>query len=181
VNDTALRGILHQSVQYYLKPGYIYVSENPSAIQTVLGSCVGVCLFDKKRKYGGMNHFMLPDSEGEAATAKYGNAAMFALFNAFIDFGSQPGDLVAQIFGGAGMQANFQSQAIGRENILVARKFLSRHDIPVLSEDVSGNLGRKILFFSSLNRALVYKLGEIRKSDFFNYRDARRELHDASH
>jgi chemotaxis protein CheD len=178
MNDTSLKTFIKAANRYYLKPGYVYVCETPSAIQTVLGSCVGVCIFDRRKRYGGMNHFMLPQPLGERPTTKFGSAAMYALYRAFIDFGSNPADLEAQIYGGSGMPGNAQSKAIGAENILIARKFLTRHDIPIVSEDVAGTLGRKILFLTSLNRALVYKLADIRRADYFNYRDPRRELHD---
>jgi chemotaxis protein CheD len=177
MNDASLATYMTASKRYFLMPGYVFVSQAPAAIQTVLGSCVGVCLYDRKKKYGGMNHYLLPAPRGEPSTARYGGPAMTALFRAFIDFGSDPGDLEAQIFGGAGMPGNSQSSAIGAENVFAARKFLARHGIPVLSEDVAGNLGRKLIFLSSLNRALVYKLDSIRRADFFDYSDSRRELH----
>jgi chemotaxis protein CheD len=41
--------------------GEYTVSNNDSLIVTLgLGSCVGVCLIDKKRKIGAMIHVMLP-------------------------------------------------------------------------------------------------------------------------
>lgn len=38
---------------YYLHPGYIYISRQQETIQTVLGSCVAVCLWDQSQKCGG--------------------------------------------------------------------------------------------------------------------------------
>ena len=35
---------------------------------TTLGSCIAACLWDRERRIGGMNHFMLPDG-GSAGTA----------------------------------------------------------------------------------------------------------------
>ena len=43
--------------------GGVHVSPGPAVIKTLLGSCISVCLFDPIRRVGGMNHFMLPDSE----------------------------------------------------------------------------------------------------------------------
>ncbi len=49
-----------QSEKYFLEPGYIFMTKKPTVISTVLGSSVAVCIFDPKRKIGGMNHFLFP-------------------------------------------------------------------------------------------------------------------------
>ncbi len=40
--------------------GEFYASKEPRIIQTVLGPCVAVCLFDPANRIGGMNHIFLP-------------------------------------------------------------------------------------------------------------------------
>lgn len=41
----------HMTVaDYFLRPGYIYMPDKPTAISTVVGSGVAVCVYDKKRK-----------------------------------------------------------------------------------------------------------------------------------
>ena len=47
-------------------PGDYYVTGDPSAtIVTVLGSCVAACIRNPATGFGGLNHFMLPESETE--------------------------------------------------------------------------------------------------------------------
>ena len=78
------------SSNYFLKPGYIVIANKPTVISTVLGSCVSVCLYDRKRSAGGMNHFQLPSiGKSEDATARYGNVATLALIAAAL-FWSHP-------------------------------------------------------------------------------------------
>jgi chemotaxis protein CheD len=48
-------------------PGEYFVHDEDMLIMTTLGSCIAACLWDRERKVGGMNHFMLPD--GGRATA----------------------------------------------------------------------------------------------------------------
>ena len=36
------------------------ISKEPDILRTVLGSCIGICLYDKVRKTGGLAHIMLP-------------------------------------------------------------------------------------------------------------------------
>src|SRR5689334_12429670 len=43
-----------------LLPGDCYVTRDNEILDTVLGSCVTVCLHSPRLQVGGMNHFMLP-------------------------------------------------------------------------------------------------------------------------
>ena len=36
------------------------ISSSPDILRTILGSCVGICLYDPELKIGGMCHIMLP-------------------------------------------------------------------------------------------------------------------------
>ena len=61
----------------FIYPGNLEVSVKPIMFTTILGSCVAVCIWDNKLKFGGMNHFMLPLWNGEGlASPKYGNIAI---------------------------------------------------------------------------------------------------------
>ena len=42
-------------------PGEYFVYHEDILIVTTLGSCIAACLWDRERRVGGMNHFMLPD------------------------------------------------------------------------------------------------------------------------
>ena len=44
---------------HFLYPAELYVSKTPYQINTILGSCVAVCLFDPVTKIGGMNRLQL--------------------------------------------------------------------------------------------------------------------------
>lgn len=154
---------------YFLKPGYILVPDGPTMISTVLGSCVAVCLFDGVRKTGGMNHFQLPSTRRqEEATARYGNVSTWALITMMIEGGSQVGNLEAQIFGGA-FHPRTCLQNIGQENIRVARQVLTRKRIPIVSEDVGGEKGRKIVYHTGSNEVAVIKVDKIRQEDWCPY------------
>lgn len=43
-----------------LNIGDIVVTREPFLLETTLGSCVAVCLWDKELKIAGMNHYMMP-------------------------------------------------------------------------------------------------------------------------
>ena len=43
------------------------VARSPDALVTfALGSCVGICLYDRARKIAGLSHIMLPSKIGRA-------------------------------------------------------------------------------------------------------------------
>lgn len=154
---------------YFLKPGYIYTPDSPVSISTVLGSCVSVCIFDRKRKQGGMNHFRFPlTRDREKATADYGNVATLAMVAMMLDSGSKTKDLVAQIVGGAN-NPEVSNQDIGRENVRIARKVLVGKKIRIISEDVGGTRGRKVVYNTANNELAVLKVDTIRKGDWVPY------------
>ena len=158
---------------YFLRPGYIFLPSRAAAISAVLGSSVSVCIYDRKRKVGGMNHFKLPHTrERRSATPVYGNVSTLALIRMLLEDGSKRKHLEAQIFGGA---YNFTvcPQNVGRENTKIARRILAREGISVVSEDVGGEKGRKVVFSTDSNEIAVLHVDRLRTSDWFPYEDER--------
>lgn len=130
----------------FIHVGQIHVDRAPGAISTVLGSCVAVCLYDPVSGIGGMNHYLLPFWNGNGLQSpKFGNIAIPKLIDAMLTHGANPKTTEAKLFGGASMRAlNSDSMMIGHKNILVAREILIEYNIPIIAEDVGGQLGRKI-------------------------------------
>jgi len=160
-------------VKYFLKPGYVFVSVKPAVISAVVGSCVVVCLYDTKRKMGGMNNFQLPKiTDKNKATARYGNVAMFALLDMMLKDGSNFKHLEAQIVGGA-FNKESSHENIGTKNVTVAKKILQKKKIKLVSEDVGGEKGRKVVFNSTSNELAILKVDTLRDSDWYPYSDER--------
>lgn len=160
-------------VKYFMEPGYIFLAAKPTLISGVAGSSVSVCIYDRKRKYGGMNLFQYPKTDDKAlATGRYGNVATLALIRMMVDNGSKPRHMEAQIVGGA-YNREVSPEDIGRENVMIARRILMRHRIAVTSEDIGGAKGRKIIFNTHLNEIAVMKVDKLRKGDWFPYEDRR--------
>jgi chemotaxis protein CheD len=117
-------------------------------INTILGSCVAVCLYDTVLNYGGMNHFMLPLWNGQGLPSpKYGNIAIEKLLEKMINMGSAKSNIIAKVFGGGEVIDNQQSHFnIGKRNIDIALHILEELRITVISSSLGGKLGRKISF-----------------------------------
>jgi chemotaxis protein CheD len=132
----------------HLQPGQLFVAQHPTAISTIVGSCVAVCLWDASKSIGGMNHFMLPIPAGAGITSpRFGNVAMEQLVTRLRDAGARLPMLRARVYGGACMFAEMKSpQHIGRQNADLAIEFLRRSGIEIVEIDTGGNRGRKLIF-----------------------------------
>ncbi len=157
--------------KYLIDPGYIYVTEEPTQISAVLGSSVAVCIYDRKRKIGGMNHFRFPSlPPKEKPTARFGDVSTHALVRMLLKEGSVSRNLEAQVFGGAHNSA-VSGRNIGRENVSVARRILGAERVRIVAEDVEGEKGRKIVYNTSTNEIALLKVDRLRQSDWFPYRE----------
>lgn len=134
-------------------------------IKTVLGSCVAVCLWDKKRKKGAMNHFIYPKATKSERNARYGNLSLAYMLKLMTGAGSNKSDLIAHIIGGAD-NSNLSSN-VGKQNVRMAQKFLKKHNIQIVSEDVGGSIGKKVVFNTVTGEILVHKCMAIRESDWY--------------
>jgi len=145
--------------QVYLHAGHLYAAQTPTAITTVLGSCVAVCLYDPVAKVGGMNHFLLPLHVDREKSLRFGTVAVPQLVDAVLRAGASRGALVAKVFGGASVIAAIpRGRRLGEENAILALRLLEEARIPVLDKDVCGSRGRKLVFFADEGTAWVRQL-----------------------
>lgn len=130
---------------HFLYPSNLFVTKERHLISTILGSCVGICLYDTRLRQGGMNHYMLALWNGNGlASPRFGNIANEKLLQDMIRSGSGKHDLVAKVFGGANQNGTYND--IGLRNVQMAFEFLDAVKIPVLGKNVLGEVGRKIIF-----------------------------------
>ncbi len=130
-----------------------------------LGSCVGVTLYDRWNKIGGLAHVMLPSSlpHGRVSTAgKYADTALEELLSSMASEGADLGRLEAKLVGGANMFSALSQQAvsIGMRNVSAVRDKLGEKKIAILGEDVGGVHGRTMLFFLGDGRVEVRKFNQ---------------------
>jgi chemotaxis protein CheD len=132
--------------QVSLKQGEIQFGIEPTVLNTILGSCVAVCLWDSKRGVGGMNHFVLPSDPKGERNPRYGDVAIDELIAGLRQNGSRVSDLQAKIFGGAAVLPVGGAQSVGTSNVLLALQRLSFERIPVTGRRTGGTLGQQIRF-----------------------------------
>ena len=124
--------------------------ENTVLATLGLGSCVGVALYDKFSKVGGLVHIMLPKNPGGKKIVKYADTGIPYLVAEMEDIGAKKRNLFAKIVGGAAM---FKSESgdsvmkIGSRNIEAVKETLKIEGIKILGSDVGKDYGRSMYFY----------------------------------
>lgn len=140
---------------HFLYPSTLFVSREPFNVQTILGSCIAVCLFDPILKCGGMNHYMVPLWNGDGLESpRYGNIAIDMLVEKMIQLGTQNRNMIAKVFGG-GSVIGETTINIGERNIHVAETVLAKLKVRIVATNVGGVQGRKIIFNTSTGQVLM--------------------------
>jgi chemotaxis protein CheD len=161
---------------------YYVIKSQPVILQTLLGSCVSVCLKDKFSGIVGINHFMLPGGANIEkiiydADSRYGINSMELLINGMMKLGAIRKGLQAKVFGGGKVVAN-ELNNVGQANIDFVDTYLNMEQIPVLARDLGSNHGRKILFFPDSFTVLQKKI-EITRPDNKIVKTEKRYLKDS--
>jgi chemotaxis protein CheD len=156
-----------KQAKHFLHPSTIWISKEPYWVTTVLGSCVSICLFDKKKCIGGINHFMLPYWNGEGLESpRYGNVAILQLYKKMLDLGAKKEDIICKIFGGAEVLGDQPSVFnVGQRNVELARKVILEMGIPVVSSSTGGKQGRKIHFNTGTGEVLQKYLAKTTQNE----------------
>ncbi|NLO93207.1 MAG: chemotaxis protein CheD [Clostridiaceae bacterium] len=142
------------------------VAQHPAILTTLgLGSCVGIVLYDIKRKIVGMAHIMLPSSKIASANtnrAKFADTGITDLLEGMIRLGARREDIIAKIAGGAQMftfSSTTDTMKIGARNSEATKVMLKLLNIPLVSEDTGGNHGRTIEISSEDGKLMVKTIG----------------------
>jgi chemotaxis protein CheD len=125
----------------------------PAKIRTLLGSCVGVVLYDRTAKLGGVAHIVLPSARGAVDhPGKYADTAIPAMITEFNRRlgGKINGRMCAKLVGGASMfqvEPSARDNAglnIGQRNQEAIEQILAALSIPIIARDVGGTAGRRL-------------------------------------
>jgi chemotaxis protein CheD len=149
----------HANVAVKVLPGEFFVADQDLMVMTTLGSCIAVCLWDSHAGVGGMNHFMLPEGDGESG--RYGSFAMELLINELLKRGAQRQHLQAKMFGGAAVMQSVLGTQVGERNARFAQAYLEREHIALLAKDVLGPHPRQVCFLPNSGRAMVRRVAAL--------------------
>ena len=139
-------------------PGEYFVFDEDILIMTTLGSCIAACIWDRDKRIGGMNHFMLPDSGGASEGGRYGSYAMELLIGELIKRGATRSTMEAKVFGGGAVISGMNTINVGERNTKFVLDYLHTERITVVSKDVMDIYPRKVCFLPASGKAMVKRL-----------------------
>ena len=152
-----------------LKPAELFISERPSIVRTVLGSCVAVTMFDRQLGVSAICHALLPGndegSELDTYTSgpyKYINSVVPLMVQRLRNYGVNIADLEVKLFGGADMMTARMGRPnyhpVGKSNIDAVIQAINAQNLQVKVSDVGGHMGRKILFYTHTGEVLLKRI-----------------------
>ncbi|MDY6965007.1 MAG: chemotaxis protein CheD [Halobacteriota archaeon] len=138
------------------------VTQEPNVLTTLgLGSCVGICLWDRVSRIAGLAHIMLPSmsdiSKRDTNPMKYADSAIDVILKEMIDLGAKKTRIIAKIAGGAHMFSNVEGNAvkIGDLNVAAVKDKLQEANIKLVAEDTGEDYGRTVELHSTNGKLLV--------------------------
>ncbi|HBQ24778.1 MAG TPA: chemotaxis protein CheD [Syntrophomonas sp.] len=142
------------------------ITRAPDRLMTAgLGSCIGICIFDRSIKLGSLAHIMLPSSlqaKNSENKAKFADTAIEVVLDMMLKNGANRHRLQAKIAGGAQMfkfSGESDIMKIGERNATAVEENLHKYRIPLLARDTGGNYGRTITFDPETGDLLVRTIG----------------------
>jgi chemotaxis protein CheD len=125
--------------------GEMAVAKGDGVLRTLLGSCIGVALYDRAHRVAGLAHVVLPKSQGiPELPGKFMDTAIPALLEQMAQLVGRAVEPTARIAGGANMFATDVVDTIGRQNIEASDRILRELDIPIIGRHCGGEQGRRM-------------------------------------
>lgn len=147
-------GLSHKNrVSLYI--GEVAASMSPVVMDTLLGSCVAVCLYDPVLRAGGMNHILLPKCQAGDKSSRCGVHAMELLINELMKLGGEKRRFIAKAFGGANVLPGIKMLPVGEGNATFVRAFLATERIPLIAERMGGNHAVHLYFRTDTGKVTV--------------------------
>jgi len=160
----------------YLKAGELHFTDQPTLVITVLGSCLSVTMFSRRKGLGGICHGLLPQCCGRERCDggclegfKYVDCSIRKMGELFDRHGAKRSELEVKVFGGADM---FSRQiaipgivSVGKQNVQTAEKIILSEGFKVKKTDVGGMRGRKIFFYTDTGEVFLKRLTKANREE----------------
>ena len=153
------------AAEVMVRMGELAVSRTPGdvLVSIGLGSCIGLCLIDRRRQAVGLAHVMLPTGGPGEMPGKFAPTAVPALVDELKELGAVPTSLEAVLVGGAQMfsfgKAGSGRLDVGARNYEATREALDAARIPVVADAVGGSTGRTVRVVVDEPRVVVKEAG----------------------
>ena len=154
-----------------LLPGQYYITDSPMILETIVGSCVAVCLYNRRSRASAMNHFLIarPDNPNDADIGRYGSTSTEYIIKRLFANDSVKEHYLGQIFGGAAvLSTSSQGSDVGKKNLAAALEVLSAYRIEIIRSETCGVRGRRIKFDTATNIVDCRFTGDISRKKKFS-------------
>ncbi len=133
---------------------------NDGVLRTLLGSCIGLALYDRKHKVAGLAHIVLPTSrEPTELPGKFVDTAIPSLVRDMEELAGLALKPIAKIAGGANMFSTSAERTIGLQNIEASERLLAQLRIPIVARHCGGQQGRRMSLDTQTGRVVVEIVG----------------------
>jgi chemotaxis protein CheD len=143
----AVSMLLDTSQRTMVGMGQVVPAKAPATLTAVLGSCIGVTLYQPRMRQGVMAHVVLPQSsDAGAGPGKFADLAIPNMIAELERLGIGRAGLVAKMAGGACMFGGNGPLQIGHANAEAVSRALAAVGLRLAGQDVGGSKGRRIVF-----------------------------------
>lgn len=151
---TVATGILRP---IYLHPAQMSLCEVPSRVETVLGSCVAVTMWDRRTQIGCICHAVLPLAKDPGRDPfKYVDSSIRFMIQMLQARRVRLQELEIKLFGGASMRGLRNGRpSVGHQNVQAAMALLTAEGFSLRTSDTGGSAGRKLRFYSATGEVFV--------------------------
>ena len=129
----------------YIPSGNYFISGSaPLALQAILGTCVGVAVYDRDNAVGGLIHLLLPEPVSmysDSNLERYASTGLPVFLKSLLDAGACRENMMATIAGGAlvgPVTAQDLSLDIGGHTVDIVKKILKQNDITIEKSETGG-------------------------------------------
>ena len=133
--------------------GLGFTTPEKTLLQTFVGSCIAVCLYDSSVKIAAMAHIMLPKNNtndpNPKPEAKFADVAIKIILNKLQENGAKLNRLKVKMAGGANIFQNEEKSNafnIGARNAVAIKSLLEEQKIPIVAQDIGSTSGRWVVF-----------------------------------
>jgi chemotaxis protein CheD len=143
----------------YLHPGQMCFCDRPSRVETVLGSCVAITMWNPRLRIGCICHAVLPRNGGAQDPLKYVDTSIQSMLQVLERHSSRRQDVEVKLFGGASMRRQTPNRkSVGSQNVDAAIALLSGEGFTLRTSDTGGTAGRKLLFYTATGEVFVKRI-----------------------
>lgn len=143
-----------------LRMGELAAARDGGVLRTLLGSCIGLALYDERRAVGGLAHIVLAEAPGSTEQpGRYVDTAIPALLREMEALAGASLRPTARMAGGANMFQTKVTDAVGKRNIEACERLLDAHGVPLVGRHCGGVKGRRMMLDSTSGVVTIEVVG----------------------